>query len=116
MHLRIGILKGILIIVSFTNFIALLLAEVFYSPLPLIDTYWESFCLMLFILSVLLFAIAGTGGFRRQTFRFPGDKDPSHYLQDSWTGSEDLNAEGPAFIVSGVIIMVESIAIGLFFL
>jgi hypothetical protein len=47
------------------------------------------------------------------TRRVQGDKDPSHYTHDTWTGGGGFSTDSPMFLISGGILLLELLAIGL---
>lgn len=111
--MRIGkITKGILLILGIAHLLALIVL-VFFSFPPNQADLTGIFSIILLVECVACFIIAATGGITVPTGRIKGDKDPSHYKHDTWTGGGGFGANSPAFLGSGAILLLESLAIGL---
>jgi hypothetical protein len=108
-----NIAKSVLLILGIAHLLAVIVLVLMFSPFHITD-YLGSFSIILLVECVVCFAIAATGGISSPTRRVQGDKDPSHYTHDTWTGGGGFSADSPAFLTSGAILLLEALGIGFF--
>jgi hypothetical protein len=103
-----NMVKGIFLILGIAHLLALIVLA-FIKPVDLTG----SFSIILMIECAACFTIAATGGITVPTKRVQGDKNPDHYTHDTWTGGGGFSADNLAFLMSGTILLLESLAMGL---
>jgi hypothetical protein len=108
----ISMAKGILLILGIAHLLAVIVLAFTLLVFNLTD-YISSFSIILMVECVVCFIIATTGGITVPTRRVQGDKDPSHYTHDTWTGGGGFSTDSPVFLISGGILLLELLAIGL---